>query len=198
MKIDYHRLAFVPVVGLAGSGKSALLEQLAATGKQVLSLEEVAGVSGVCLAGLFGDAVVGQEELDVRLKVILAECDPAKPIYVEWKKVEVTGYALPEALITAVRTGPAIFVDTPLAQRIAALLEKYPAWHSRLDTFLKRVADNGLDRNVLAMLERAASISVSRFVEVLLVEHLDPLYMNEIQHFQLSSAIGDRAEARFA
>lgn len=182
----YEALRFIPVLGFAGSGKSALIAALGDDGMQVLSVEDLAGVTGVCLAPLFGEQVAEQAEIDHRLACALAECDDQRDIYVEWKQHEVTGYHLPAALVAAIRRCPAVLVDTSFTNRVDTLLETYLAWDGRFDAFLVRAEQAGFGADLLTKLRAASRHSTRRFVETLVADYLDPLYAIEINEFSVS------------
>lgn len=181
----YSRLRFVPILGLAGSGKSEAIAKFKENGEPVLSIEDIAGVEGVCLAGLFGENIIGQEELEKRLFDLFEQLDIRKSIYVEWKKVEITGYFLPDSLVAAIRNSPAIYIEEAFKDRVENLLSKYSEWNDHLDVLFRKLTDSGFDRDLLAKLMNAASVSTRKFVEVLLSEYLDPLYLQEIGLFKI-------------
>jgi hypothetical protein len=183
--IKYSRFAFVPIAGLPGSGKSDLVAKLNEQGEQVLSIEEIAGLQGVCLADLFGESIVEQAEFERRLAARLHGFADSRCVYVEWKKPEVTGYELPSPLMTQVRAAPAAYVDEPREVRALNLMTKYSEWSEHIDLLLVKLPRRGVDPKLIGELSHAARQSTLTFVETLLSKYLDPLYEQEIEKLNI-------------
>ena len=74
---------FRVISGATGSGKSRLLESLAAHGAQVLHLEHLAAHKGSVLGGLPGQSQPAQKGFDTVLFTALAKLSSDRPVYVE-------------------------------------------------------------------------------------------------------------------
>ena len=128
--MDYR---FIPVLGKTGSGKSDILKSLSDFGNQVLSLEELAGVKGVCLAHTFSDTLISQQEFLNRLVACFNSFDKSRPIWVEWKGDDVTGLMVPADLSMVIRRYGGVFLDVDLDIRVDRLLTDYSDWHDHID-----------------------------------------------------------------
>ena len=119
------RFRFEVVCGLTGSGKSRLIEALAAEGMQVLDLEALAKHRGSLLGDLPGEPQPSQKWFESQLVAALERLDPRRPVYVESESKRIGTVQVPDALLAAIRTAPCIRLDTPAPLRIALLKDEY-------------------------------------------------------------------------
>jgi tRNA 2-selenouridine synthase len=102
-----------------------LLNALADNGQQVLDLEMLAKHRGSVLGRLPDQPQPAQKSFDSVLLQTLQKLDPARPVYVEAESNKIGLITLPPALIAAMHASPCLLVETPLATRVAGLLEDY-------------------------------------------------------------------------
>ncbi len=179
------QLSFRVVTGATGSGKSRLLEALAARGAQVLHLEELAAHKGSVLGNLPGQAQPTQKGFESQLLAALSALDPTQPVFVEAESRKIGRLQLPDALLEAIRAAPGVRIEATLDARVEFLLRDYdyaiadPAWLIGRLGLLK-----GLQSN--ETLERWRSLIAARdfpaLVEELLTQHYDPLYQRSQAH----------------
>ncbi len=120
-----NTLIFKVICGPTGSGKSRLLNALEDSGKQVLDLERLAQHRGSLLGRLPGKPQPSQKMFDSLLLQALSKFDPSRPVYVEAESNKIGLITLPPVLIAAMHLSECIHVETPLALRVAGLLEDY-------------------------------------------------------------------------
>ena len=113
------------VCGPTGSGKSRLLAELHEQGAQVLDLEALANHRGSVLGLVPGTSQPSQKEFDSRVWDTLRRLDPARPVFVESESKKVGDLRVPEALIRQMRVSRCLWLELPLAQRVALLIEDY-------------------------------------------------------------------------
>ncbi|MDO8313333.1 MAG: tRNA 2-selenouridine(34) synthase MnmH [Sideroxyarcus sp.] len=113
------------ICGATGSGKSRLLDALAASGAQVLDLETLAQHRGSVLGGLPQQAQPSQKWFDTSLVQTLEKLNPAHPVFVEAESNKIGRLTLPAGLVSAMHAGECILLDTALDVRVALLLEDY-------------------------------------------------------------------------
>jgi tRNA 2-selenouridine synthase len=188
---------FRVVTGATGSGKSRLLEALAAQGAQVIHLEELAAHKGSVLGNLPGLPQPTQKGFESQLLAALSALDLALPVFVEAESRKIGRLQLPDALLEAIRVAPGLRIEATLPARVEFLLRDYdyavadPTWLIERLGHLK-----GLQSN--ETLERwHALIAVQDFpalVEELLTLHYDPLY----QRSQTSNYNSFAAATRYA
>jgi tRNA 2-selenouridine synthase len=172
------------VCGPTGSGKSRLLQTLAAQGAQVLDLELLANHRGSVLGLVPGSPQPGQKQFESRLWDALRQFDPARPVFIESESKKVGDLRVPERLIERMRTSPCIALALAHDARVALLMEDYhffvtdtPAFCERLDA-LRVLRGNEV---VKGWQEEARSGRTESVVRELLTQHYDPIYRQSIE-----------------
>lgn len=167
------------VCGATGSGKSRLLDALAAEGAQVLDLEALARHRGSVLGGR-EQAQPSQRGFESALLQALRTFDAARPVFVEAESSKIGRVSLPAALTAALHRSDCILLDTADEARIALLLEEYRHFIRSPDTLIERLRPlkpfhGGKRLDHWEQLVRAGDFT--RLVEELLVLHYDPSYL---------------------
>lgn len=134
-----QRFTFRVVCGPTGSGKSHLLNALADTNHQVLDLEMLARHRGSVLGRLPEQPQPSQKWFDSALLQTLQKFDPDRPVYVEAESSKIGLITLPPALIAAMHAGTCLLVETPLATRVAGLLEDYRHYTENPEIFIEHL-----------------------------------------------------------
>ncbi len=179
-----QRLHYRVLCGLTGSGKTRLLQALAAQGAQVLDLEGLAQHRGSVLGLLPGQPQPSQKQFDMRIWDQLRGFDPARPVYVESESKKVGNVAVPEALIAAMRASPCLRVELPLDERVELLLEDYAWFVEQPEFFCDRLEALRELRgaSVVAAWQAKARAGQAREVfRELLERHYDPGYASSIR-----------------
>ena len=184
LELAPQRFQYRVVCGTTGSGKSHLLQVLAAQGAQVLDLEALANHRGSVLGLVPGSPQPGQKQFDSRLWDRLRRFDPARVVWVESESKKVGDLRVPQALIESMRASPCITLELPLEARVALLTRDYhhfvtdtPAFCERLDAL--RVL-RGHDM-VNAWQEAARAGRTAEVVRDLLITHYDPIYLQSMR-----------------
>ena len=179
------RLRFAVICGLTGSGKSRLLDALAAGGAQVLDLESLARHRG----SLLGDLPdLGRSPRKRRSTASFAWRSSgstlARPVYVESESKKIGTVQLRDALLAAMRAAPCVRVDTPRTLRIALLKEEYAHYLADPESLAARLA-HLVPLHGRATIERwnaaAAAGDWDLVVGELLERHYDPTYARSIE-----------------
>jgi tRNA 2-selenouridine synthase len=178
------RLAFEVVCGFTGSGKSRLLDALAAEGLQVLDLEALAKHRGSLLGDLPGEPQPSQKRFESQLATALLRFDPRRPVYVESESKRIGTIQLPDSLLNTIRSAPCIRLDTPLPLRIELLKDEYAHYLADAEALSARLAHlvplHG--RKTIARWEAAAAAGDwDALVGELLAQHYDPTYERAIE-----------------
>ena len=172
------------VCGTTGSGKSRLLQVLAARGAQVLDLEALANHRGSVLGLVPGSPQPGQKQFDSRLWDRLRGFDPARPVYVESESKKVGDLRVPERLIEHMRAAPCIRLDLSLQARVALLMQDYHFFVKDTAAFCERLDALRVLRGnevVKGWQEAARAGRTEEVVRELLVRHYDPIYLQSIE-----------------
>ncbi|HSM98456.1 MAG TPA: tRNA 2-selenouridine(34) synthase MnmH [Gallionella sp.] len=174
-----QRFAFRVVCGPTGSGKSHLLTALSDTGHQVLDLEMLARHRGSVLGRLPEQAQPSQKWFDSALLQAMQKLDPARPVYVEAESNKIGLITLPPALIAAMHAGACLLVETPLATRVAGLLEDYRHYVKNPGTFIEHLKPLYRFHGARQLEHWSSLIHAGDFatmVAELLTLHYDPSY----------------------
>lgn len=181
-----ERLATLParyryqvVSGTTGSGKSRLLEALAAQGAQVLHLEQLAAHKGSVLGTLPDAPQPTQKTFESRLYLSLQGFDESRPVFIEAESRRIGSLQLPDAMLAAIRNSPGLQIEAPLSARIDFLLRDYayflhdPTWLLSRLNYLRGLQSNETLAHWVQLIERR---EFHALVGELLERHYDPLY----------------------
>ncbi len=178
------RYNYQVVCGPTGSGKTRLLQALAAQGAQVLDLEALANHRSSVLGLIPGVAQPSQKAFDSRIWAALRGFDPARPVYIESESKKVGNVAVPEGLIAAMRSSPCLNVQLAEDERVALLLEDYDFFVRDIEFFCERLVALTEARGKATVQDwqaRARSGDVASVVRELLLRHYDPVYLQSMQ-----------------
>ena len=174
---------FRVVLGPTGSGKSRLLQALAAVGAQVLDLEALAAHRGSLLGALPDQSQPSQKSFESAVWATLARFDPVRPVFVESESKRIGSLQVPEALIKAMRSSPCIRLDVPLAARVALLIADYAHFLDDPEAINERLAHLTELRGhetVAAWQALSRERAWPELVAALLEQHYDPAYLKSL------------------
>ena len=177
-------LQFTVLCGPTGSGKSRLLQTLAAQGAQVLDLEQLAAHRGSVLGNLPTMPQPSQKLFDSRIWQLLCSFDPSRPVFVEAESKKVGKLRVPDALMDKMRTSACISVELALPLRVQLLMEDYPHFVSdpaQLNTQLGFLTPLHGKEKIAEWQQLALAGRTADVVEALLRQHYDPGYMQSIR-----------------
>jgi tRNA 2-selenouridine synthase len=178
------RHSYQVICGTTGSGKTRLLQALAAQGAQVLDLEALANHRSSVLGMIPGVAQPSQKAFDSLIWAALRSFDPARPVYIESESKKVGNVAVPEGLIAAMRASPCLQLDLAEDERVALLLEDYDFFVRDIGFFCDRLGALTEARGKETVQDwqaRARSGDVASVVRELLVRHYDPVYLQSMR-----------------
>jgi tRNA 2-selenouridine synthase len=172
-------LQFKVISGPTGSGKTRLLQALAAEGAQVLDLEALACHRSSVLGHIPGQPQPSQKHFDTLVWQALRSFDPARPVFVESESRKVGNLSIPESLMLAMRESPCFELQLSLDERVALLMEDYSFFVEDKDLFCHRLDALVAIRGKAVVEAWKESIHSGRLEDVvrdLLVIHYDPTY----------------------
>ena len=170
---------FRVICGRTGSGKSRLLEALAAEGAQVLDLEQLAAHKGSVLGELPGESQPSQKSFESHIWAALSAFDPSKPVFVEAESKKVGNLRVPQSLIERMWLGACIEVQTPAELRVRLLREEYAhfiANPAHLLAKLDCLSQLHSKAQVQAWAHQVRDGKWDEFVADMLENHYDPAY----------------------
>ena len=174
-------LPLIVVGGMTGSGKTKLLQSLAAKGHQVLDLESLACHKG----SVFGAVGQGEQpttqQFENNLYDVLLSFNPDRTILVEDENIDLGTVRLPGPLWHQIRRAPMVQVGIPRAVRIQSLVDEYAA----VDDALLQEGIRRIERRLGHERARHAAQAVTernyeRAADLLLV-YYDEAYANSIR-----------------
>lgn len=173
-------LSLVVLCGRTGSGKTRLLQRLAAHGEQVLDLEGLACHRGSVLGAVPGCPQPTQKRFDTLIWQALRGFDRARPVYVESESARIGLRRVPQPLLERMRLqGRCVRLTMPDAARIELLLQEYGFFADDPEAFC-RLLDGLIElqgRERVAQWQALAQ--AGRWAELfgaLMALHYDPLY----------------------
>ena len=182
------RFDFRVLAGRTGSGKTRLLQALAAEGAQVLDLEALACHRGSILGGMPGQPQPSQKHFDSLLWQALHLLEPGRAVYVESESKKIGRLQIPDSLIDRMHHhSPVLRVEMPDAARIELLLEDYGYFATDAARFCA-LLDGLIELRGRETVGRwQAMARAGAWAEVfgaMMLEHYDPLYLRSIdRHF---------------
>ncbi len=120
-----NALSFIAVCGRTGSGKSRLLDALAAQGAQVLDLEKLAEHMGSVLGDLPNQPQPTQKQFESRIWQAISQFDPVRPVFVEAESKKIGLLRVPDALIERMWQGKCVELVATKQMRVELLCEDY-------------------------------------------------------------------------
>lgn len=172
------------VCGTTGSGKTRLLQALAAQGAQVIDLEALANHRSSVLGAIPGLAQPTQKRFDTLIWDALRRLDPSRPVFIESESKKVGNVTVPVALIEAMRRSPCLNLVLPDAERVALLLEDYDYFVRHTEVFCERLQVLAEFRGKVLVDGWITSVragDIAPVVQALLTQHYDPVYVQSMR-----------------
>jgi len=176
-------LQFKVVCGTTGSGKSRLLETLAAQGAQVLDLEQLAAHRGSVLGHLPSQPQPSQKAFETMIWDTLRRFDPARPVFVEAESKKVGNLRVPAALMDTMRASDCVAVTLSRANRVRLLMEDYQHFLVSPETLndqLEHLTQLHGREKIAHWQAMSQSGQMAELVDELLAQHYDPAYLRSI------------------
>ena len=195
-----QRLRYRVVCGRTGTGKTHLLQALAAQGAQILDLEALAQHRSSVLGLIPGQPQPSQKLFDSRLWAALRALDPAREVYVEAESKRVGNVTVPEALIHTMRASPCLTLEMTLPDRVTLLLRDYAFFVQDADFFCNRLATLTELRGretVQRWQTMARAGHMAEVVQDLLANHYDPRYEESMARNFAAYAASQRWPVRY-
>jgi tRNA 2-selenouridine synthase len=176
-----HRLILLD--GPTGSGKTALLQAVAARGAQILDLEALAGHRG-SLFGAMPGGQPAQKGFETRLHDALTRLDPGRPVLVEAESSRIGRRVIPPTLWAAMSAAPVVDLKSPVSVRSTRTVRDYAAMAAdpvAMDEALGRLPRHIGKATVSEWRALAAAGEVERLATELILHHYDPAYRRQAE-----------------
>lgn len=122
------RLRMVVLGGPTGSGKTKLLQSLAAAGEQVIDLEHIAHHKGSSFGALGEIPQPTVEQFENNLFEVFRSVDPGRRVWVENENRAIGRVFMPEGFWEQFRRSPLVEVEIPFEARLQYLVHTYGAF----------------------------------------------------------------------
>jgi len=177
------RFSYRVVCGPTGSGKSRLLQTMAAQGAQVLDLELLAAHRGSVLGNLPSESQPSQKMFESSIWQTLRHFDTLKDVFVESESKKVGNLRIPEGLIECMRSSRCIALKLSQHERVELLMQDYAhfvAEPALLNTQLDCLVPMHGREKIGLWQAMALSGQIRTLVGELLSHHYDPAYLRSI------------------
>lgn len=191
------RLQWRVLCATTGSGKTGILQAIAAQGGQALDLETLAAHKGSVLGPLPQQKQPSQKAFETAIWHRLTQFDPLRPVFVEAESRKIGQLQVPQALICAMYAGDCIDLEVPRAVRASFLLRDYDYLlqdPEKLLAMLARLKERQGGETIARWQALVHQQQWPALVQELLEKHYDPLY-HQSQHLNYQ---GPRSHAPFA
>ncbi|ERN42761.1 tRNA 2-selenouridine synthase [Rubidibacter lacunae KORDI 51-2] len=187
------RLQFQILCGLTGSGKTRILQRLAAVGAQAIDLEGLANHRGSLLGQEWSapsstsepEVQPSQKWFESEVWQALERCEPGRPVWLESESNRIGQLHVPAPLWQQMKNAQCVEVQVPVASRVRFLLDEYPhlVEHPEfLKARLRQLRERHGTRKVQEWCEAIDRGQFSELVCDLLESHYDPTYQRSMAH----------------
>lgn len=171
------------LTGLAGAGKTHLLDELSKLGEQVIDLEQLANHSGSVFGGLGRSPQPSHNIFQQLVWDAWLAADPEAPLWIEDEGPFIGSVGLPSWLTDMLPQLPVVEVESELAKRISRLAEQYGSIpQTDLEAALNRL-DRRFDRSLVD--SAIAAVRTGRLrdaIEIVLPYYDDAYRHRMVQH----------------
>ena len=175
--------------GHTGSGKTEVLQRLAARGVQTLDLEGLAEHRGSLLGALPGRPQPSQKMFESRLLAAIDALDPERPVVIEAESSKVGERMLPPAVWSAMVAAPRIVLEAPAPERARFLAGAYAELGDdpeALIGLLSRLPDRPGRNRLAAWTALAHGGALEELAAGLIEAHYDPAYRRSSRQHERS------------
>jgi tRNA 2-selenouridine synthase len=170
--------------GYTGSGKTRILERLAAKGQPVLDLEYFAGHRGSTFGGIGLDPS-NQKTFDSLLVHQLRAIGETPYFLIEAENKRIGKISVPEFIVQAKDIGTMIVIEMPIEERVKNIIreyqpEKYQAEFIEAFLKIKKRLPTDIGKDVHTQLETG---EYDKAFEHLLTYYYDPLYQKTFDNY---------------
>lgn len=169
--------------GPTGCGKTRLLQELKASGEQVLDLEAIARHRGSLIGAIPGEAQPSQKWFDSQLVATLAEFDPARPVWLESESKKIGAVQLPLALFEAMHASTCYRIEADMTARVSLWREDYRHFEADPYALLDRLEHIKAlvgNEEFVRWMRLAEKGETALLFERLMTQHYDPAYRRSI------------------
>lgn len=164
------------LTGLAGAGKTLLLNRLSELGEQVIDLERLANHSGSVFGGLGRTQQPSHNQFQQLVNDAWSSANPESLLWIEDEGPFIGSVGLPSWLVEAMPQFPVVEVVADREVRISRLIEQYGSIpREALEAALNKLGQR-LDRSVLTAAIHATRAGLVRDAIEIVLDYYDSAY----------------------
>ncbi|MBP9042930.1 MAG: tRNA 2-selenouridine(34) synthase MnmH [Spirochaetes bacterium] len=174
--------------GLTGSGKTDILKELNFS----VDLEGMAGHRSSVFGGI-GLRQNSQKYFEGQLFWKLTDLNNNPYILFEAESRKVGNLHIPDNIFSQMRAGDFILIKTPLERRIDIIKKEYSSFRiEEIISIVNSIRGKLGNAKSNALIELIENSRIDEFIEILLKEYYDPLYMHSIKKLNYIAEIENR------
>ena len=126
-EFENQQLNIIVLGGKTGSGKTAILHELAKQGEQIIDLEALAHHKGSAFGWIGEEKQPSSEQFENNLYTVFSKIDPQKRVWVENESSTIGSVFIPQPFWKQMKNAPLVHLEVPFEQRVKHLIENYTA-----------------------------------------------------------------------
>ncbi|MDX2240801.1 MAG: tRNA 2-selenouridine(34) synthase MnmH [Leptolyngbyaceae cyanobacterium bins.302] len=167
--------------GMTGSGKTAVLQELAHQGQQILDLEALANHRGSSYGALGLPPQPSTEQFENLIAMTWAKFNAVHPVWIEAESRMVGMCRIPDELFRLMMQAPVLQIERSHSERVAILLEVYgSANREDLITATERITRRIGGQHTKAAIEHIQQNNLTPAIEIVL-DYYDKTYRYDLQ-----------------
>lgn len=167
--------------GMTGSGKTAVLHELARQGEQILDLEALANHRGSSYGNLGLPPQPSTEQFENLIAMEWMKFAPTRSVWIEAESRMVGTCRIPDEVFRLMRQAPVVQLERSRSERVAILLNVYgSANHQDLITATKRITRRIGGQHAKAAIEHIQQNNLTAAIEIVL-NYYDKTYWYDLQ-----------------
>ncbi|MBW6460555.1 MAG: tRNA 2-selenouridine(34) synthase MnmH [Bacteroidales bacterium] len=129
------------LAGMAGSGKTMILNKMAAMGVQVINLEKLAHHKGSAFGALGQDSQPTNEQFENDLASQWMALNPLEPAWIEDESPNIGKVVIPEPFFKKMSDATVVYLDVPFETRVGRLMREYCGFDKKqLEELIARIS----------------------------------------------------------
>lgn len=171
--------------GMTGTGKTAMLQELAQQGEQILDLEHLAHHRGSSYGALGLPAQPSTEQYENLLAMAWAELSSDRPVWIEAESRMVGTCRVPDELFRPMQQAPILQIERSPAERLQILMAVYgEADREELIAATERIARRLGGQYAKVAVEAIRAGDLATAIELVLI-YYDKTYLHDLQQRQV-------------
>lgn len=167
--------------GMTGSGKTAVLQELARQGAQILDLEALANHRGSSYGALGLPSQPSTEQFENLMAMAWRQLDASRPVWIEAESRMIGTCRIPDEIFHPLQQAPVLELQRSRPERITILMQEYGSADSKdLITATERISRRIGGQHAKAAIEYIQNGSLELAIAIVL-DYYDKTYQYDLQ-----------------